>query len=439
MTNIAFERDGWIEAALGDPGEDRTFTRLTLRVGATTLTRNFSKRGGGESDAINVPLYPLVRAMTENWWPLLYEPIRPRISDRFRARHRLDLAMHGYVFPAVALCSAGEDSILLDWQLTRSDLSSLEFLTPPPPEPVLLERTQVETTLMDLVESALSRLSRNTSSFTEVNASWARIASSMADPEELAYCVAAGRLGIDPYDPEGPDLTNVIEGLPRELVNDLSDAAELTELTQAASWIREAREEMNNAPRVEIAAFGEPVRDNLGEPGWTAGWRAANLLRAHLGLDINRPRQAVSQLLDGAVRTDRALHLMDPTSTVTALISRDGGAARIGAVAHTARQQRFRACAATYIAWCSHARDERAATVGLTRLQQASRAFAAELLAPRQLLRDRAGQFGLTADMIGEIANSFICPHDAVVLQAFNEGIPLKGVEVPAYRRTFLA
>jgi hypothetical protein len=438
MTDLAFHRDGWLEATLGDAAEDATFTRLQVRFGNTLLTRNFSKRGGGENDGINVPLYPLVRMLAESWWPLLYEPLRPISHERFRARHRLDAAMHGYVFPPLALCSAGEDVIAVDWLLENSDLASIEFLTPPPPEPVLLNRTQSEGALMDLVETVLSRLNRDSRSFIGLRDAWNRVTNSIHDLDELSYCVAAGRLGIDPYDPGSPDLSDAISGLSPGLVNDLSEAVELAELNPATQWVQGTRFELSNAPQIEIGALGDPVSDDLSQPAWVIGGRAANQLRNILGLDINRPRRAVQQLLDGAVRPNEALSQAAPTSIV-ALVSSQGDSARIAAVAKSARQQRFRACAATYIAWSTRGTGDRAATVALTRVQQASRAFAAELLAPRQLLKDRAGRFGLTAETIAKAADDFICPHDAVVLQAFNGGIPMRGVEVPAYRRISFA
>ena len=114
MSELQFLRDGWLDGALGDADEQATFTRLKIQVGRAILTRAFSKRGGGETEAVNVPLLPLAGFLANRWWPLLYEPLRPGPSERFPARHRLDLPMHGYVFPALALCSAGDEAMLLD-------------------------------------------------------------------------------------------------------------------------------------------------------------------------------------------------------------------------------------------------------------------------------------------------------------------------------------
>src|SRR5437660_681047 len=132
MTKISFERDGWIEGVLDDTGEDTTFVRLRVSIGNAQVTRNYSRRGGGESTAINIPLLPLAAYVAAAWWRLLYEPLRRSDDERFQARHRLDTTMHGYVFPALAICSAGDEAILADWRLQDDEFSPIEFLTPAP-------------------------------------------------------------------------------------------------------------------------------------------------------------------------------------------------------------------------------------------------------------------------------------------------------------------
>ena len=75
--------------------------------------------------------------------------------------------------------------------------------------------------------------------------------------------------------------------------------------------------------------------------------------------------------------------------------------------------------------------DERAATDASTRRQQASRAFAAEMLAHRMALLERASSTGFDGEDIEQLASEFICPFEAVARQAYRAGIPLRGVELP--------
>ena len=221
--------------------------------------------------------------------------------------------------------------------------------------------------------------------------------------------MAAGRLGIDPYDPDAPDIGILAEGLPEELINDISDAIAVSQLIETAEWTRGAKNELASYPTIDVAAFGEPPRDDLRIAPGEIGFRAASDLRTRLGLGGQHPKKAVDELLRGVASKEATLTERGP-APLTGLIHRSNGVAHIGTVARSARQRRFRACAATYIAWLSKSGDMRAATVAFTRQQQASRAFAAEMVAPRQYLFERSGNTGLTEEDIEKEAGKLIAP-----------------------------
>ena len=67
-----------------------------------------------------------------------------------------------------------------------------------------------------------------------------------ADADEAKFCIAAGRLGIDPYDPAQmpDDLAGFLEtnlGDPEQpLVRDLTEAAEPASIAEQWSWVQEA-------------------------------------------------------------------------------------------------------------------------------------------------------------------------------------------------------
>jgi hypothetical protein len=436
MTELNFIRDGWIDGSLEDAGERATFTRLKITAGDTVLTRAFSKRGGGETEALNVPILPLANYIAEKWWPLLYEPPRPHLDRNFPARHRLDLPMHGYVFPALALCSAGDDALLVDWDQLDNEYAPLEFLTFSPREPLQISRESAEPMLMDLVESALVRLSSRSRAYEALSGNWNRVKESLEKEAQSAYCMTAGRLGIDPYDPEAPDIGDLAEGLPDKLINDISDAIDVAQFVETAAWTRGAQNALTSCPTIDVAAFGEPPQDDLRIAPGEIGFRAAVGLRARLGLRLKDPRRAVGELLGGVASKDAVLTEKGP-APMTGLVHRSNGVAHIGTVARSARQRRFRACAAAYIAWLSESGDVRAGTVALTRQQQASRAFAAEIVAPRQYLFERAGTAGLTEEDIEEEAGKLMAPYETVLWQAWRGGVSLWDVELRTPRRNF--
>ena len=67
MTELKFTRDGWFDGDVGDADECATFTRLKITAGNAIITRNFSKRGGGETEALNLPLFPLAGYIAKLW------------------------------------------------------------------------------------------------------------------------------------------------------------------------------------------------------------------------------------------------------------------------------------------------------------------------------------------------------------------------------------
>src|SRR3984957_5518618 len=205
MTDLlTLQRDGWLNYLPDDDGEGSAATRLRISVGNAFITRNISKRAGGESEATNVSVLPLAEFLTKAWWPLLYEPLRPSFTRAFQVRHRLDTGMRGYSFPAIALCSGGEKSIVVDWATIENPHSPISFLTPAPAEPIQLDRQRTEFALMDLVESVLERLDRANPRRQLLREGWSRIQTSMAEPDELGYCMAGGRLRPRPYVPRAP-------------------------------------------------------------------------------------------------------------------------------------------------------------------------------------------------------------------------------------------
>lgn len=434
IEKLCITRDGWPSAS-ADEAEAQAFTRLRIAVGDSLVTRNISKRGGGESEAITTSMLPLAEFLADGWWPLLYEPQRPKITDAFRARHRLDTGMRGYAFPAFALWSGGEDSLLADWASFPSQHAQVTFIEARPEEIVQLERDAVETDLMDLVETVIDRTRGTAPQLLET---WERVRRSIADPDEFNYCIASGRLGLDPYNPDGPDLAELAAGIQEPLFQDITEVVEVGDLVAAAEWTREQELRLKLFPETDLSGFGAFVEDELRFPAWHAGQRSAEFLRAHTGLPTEDPRSAVDELL-GSVIADGGELTRNGPSGVTALVHRSGSSARIGAVARSARQRRFRTLAATYLAWTATDGEDRAATEANTRRQQASRAFAAEMVAPRQALLARATRDGFDDDDLMSLAGEFVCPYDTIKWQAHRAGIQLRGVELPRpYRAPIL-
>ncbi len=429
-SDLIFHRDGW-PGSSSDDAEARSVTRLRIEVGDAILTRHVSKRGGTDSEAINTSLLPLGEFLANNWWTLLYEPLRPTVTDAFRVRHRLDSGMRGFAFPSIAVWSGGARTVMTDWASFENPFSTVSFLTASPQEPIQLEREATELELMDLVETIVERVRDARDGGRDLLEAWDRVSESISNPGEASYCAAAGRLGIDPYDPDAIDLTPLKDGIPEQLFDDVSEIVEIDDLVTTAAWIRDAEARLKLFPETDISYFGVPAEDNLADKPAVAGHASAEMLRGSAGL-AKDPRTAVAELLGGAIGEQGAIASAGPDG-INALVQRLDTAARIGAIAKSARQRRFRACSGLYMAWTTEVGQARATTQAFTRRQIASRAFAAELLAPQNHLLEIAPRHGFDDEDLEALASEFICPYSTVMWQAYRAGIPLRGIEIPHF------
>ena len=80
---------------------------------------------------------------------------------------------------------------------------------------------------------------------------------------------------------------------------------------------------------------------------------------------------------------------------------------------------------AAFFFWTGHSEDRRLITDAATRDQQASRAFAAELLIPQAYLRSKAEANKLRWDQVHSIAEHAVVSLDVIKHQALNCGLQL--------------
>ena|ERR1039458_2716609 len=195
---MAFEWK-WLRSDFDDPSERGSFAALRIAFGDQLVTRIYDHVSGGERDAVNIPLYSLALCIAENWWTLLHEPRKKAYEDDYRieTRHSLDAYVHGFAFPAMTIWSAGEDAIIVETPDIQQQFFGLEFFSQRS-EATILPRAEFEQNLFSLVTSVVDRVCRNGTG-AELREAWDRVLASLNDIEELKYCLAAGRIGTNPY------------------------------------------------------------------------------------------------------------------------------------------------------------------------------------------------------------------------------------------------
>jgi hypothetical protein len=96
----------------------------------------------------------------------------------------------------------------------------------------------VEEELGRFVQSVVDRIKSSNCSADELRSGWEAIQEASADPDLREWCSNAGRLGVDPFDPESPDLSRMAAGLSDQLFEDICEAAEVPELQRTCDWAR---------------------------------------------------------------------------------------------------------------------------------------------------------------------------------------------------------
>jgi hypothetical protein len=367
------------------------------------------------------------------------------------ALHQLDAFAPGYIFPSVGLWSAGAETVvvetgpvrrvgsdpegpLLDGEIEVAKrigwrrsvipraLSRAEFIDQTS-ERASVARADLEAQLFDLVENVIDWINSEHDANDELTDRWSRIVASINNPAERNYCIAAGRLGFDPYDPNTPDISIFAAALPEESFDDLCEAVRFDELSAASVWLSQQQPLLEHAAAIDIADFDTRPAVDPTRPAWESGYRAAIELRRKLSLGDD-PLQATMRLIG----EPKELARTEAPAAIEGLLVREEKCVRSLVQARSSAQWRFRECRAAFLGWGAEPEMYPLITTATTHIQQASRAFAAELLCPVDYLRDRAGRHGLTGDQITDIADELDCQALVVEHQASNHGIPTRGL-----------
>ncbi|MBI5154363.1 hypothetical protein HZA57_03915 [Candidatus Poribacteria bacterium] len=244
----------------------------------------------------------------------------------------------------------------------------------------------------------------------DVRETWSAIQG--ADAPEREFCVMAGRLGLDPYDAEElPDsVAAVLERLSEAndpLVEDVTTVASPNSLGEQWNWIDHMR---NSHELVASPAIGGLPRAHANGRADTYGYEVAREFRERASLPPDRPLDSVevlgTQVLGFRLESIHENHLPGRGIRLIAGKGGTGTAQVIGPAATRPEAERFRVARGLFLVAVASARGPRLVTDAFTWEQKASRAFAAELIAPREALRVRVERFA-DRDTIRDLASEF--------------------------------
>jgi len=408
--SLAFQME-WVSG--GDvqlPEARAAWCSLKITVGGRPVTVVQSESGGART-SISISAYPLAEWLVENWFTVLEYQQR---ADR--------LEPHG-----ISLRGVGEGLCWPDLRFTaEGSVVRCQWHEGPAPHggPVTfltsgsdyVSYSAVERAFSEVVESVLARLHDEGIHGTLLERRWRDHTALTQD--ELEFVKAAAHLGLDPLDTtteQEDGILHAADHIDSDLLLPLLDSTDVRGLTEAVAWIERARSAIAFADSVV-----EPVR--LSPPdfsrAWEHGYAGAREIREMLSA---QPLEAFPVERYVALAT-----LGDNSAGVEAYSATHEG--RTGLVLPGATQrpssERFsRARALGYWALFEQSRSVMPPTHEWH--DQASRAFAAELLLPSedlQYIAQEAGRYW-TGSIQEQLAERYQVSPAVVARQVENHNI----------------
>ncbi len=443
---IDFQIDWKDSPGVRDPVLARTWCALTIRIHGEPVTRVSDRRTKGWRNSVHGSVFPLCSWIVDNLWFLLYEPYRWAVpygsrdlarnnADRpWVHRHSLLAAREGGALPDLTVFRDG-DAVLVRWLKDGGDASH-PFLRFVQEGQAHLSPETVRASIEKLVDAVLKRVSDLPhAEVAQLRDDWADLCRLTA--EETNLCAWSARLGINAHyddelsDSEAERLKSALGELDGRMTDDLLDASAIDVIGRDLDWINEAHRRARTSRRTvaNTTVLRMSLRDSLrsgGQTAYAAGYRQARALREQSGLGNDR----LSDLRDLMRRlgwADTPMFSTDkvPSSDLDAVVDYGRNGVPVVAAHSLGREtsERFLLARSLFLQTCSPKSEPRLVTGSHTWDQRASRAFAAELLAPSDALRQRIRGQEVSVREVAQYADEFLVDSTLVERQLENHAL----------------
>jgi hypothetical protein len=260
--------------------------------------------------------------------------------------------------------------------------------------------------------------------------SWSLIENT--DPDEVFFCSLMGALGVSPYDTDASidkalDIASGI--LSKTELMDVCLSSTPENIVRSAFVAGKMESSLADAAQIDLARLEGvvPPADKAGGPAWRVGYLAAQRLREHLSIsdrDITGAAAVFDKLkIDPVSKPVMALRGVD--TPLLGGIQKADACGKMVLVQESPQGRRFAAARGAYFLWASECDDRRLITNAVTRDQQVSRAFAAEMLVPASYIRTQAKGSRLSWGKLHDIAFEAGVASELIKHQASNHGLTL--------------
>ncbi|MEZ6132193.1 MAG: hypothetical protein R3C59_26330 [Planctomycetaceae bacterium] len=367
-----------------------------------------------------LPLFSVAEWLAQNWWFLQAEAERPGngINTSFDRRHNLRWAREGFALPSLRLVTLGQLTELR-WEPLEIPKAGISFLAR---GRAVLSSADVSAAIHEFVTAVVARLDDSDVLRTSLHDEWTAVQN--ADEHEREFCLAAARLGEDPYSLKTPLETKILEvakDIRPELLNDFLSVAQINELTEQGAALARASESIASDSEAVDALRGirayVPAIENS-KNAWENGYRFAQVLRAKLNggrwksrsLDDLAGYLRIDQIDHCLLKSDNDCRFLD---ALTGVNQRNNPKFLIEKERPDARQFAF--CRALFASLTSCPQFAAVSKVQTVQ-QQMNRAFAAELLAPHDLIKRDLSSSEIGEDEVDDLAadygvSSFVIRH----------------------------
>jgi len=403
-----------------DPGNAKgpelraTWARFRVLVEDWCPTRVISGEARGARDHVYVSVYPLAEWLVANWWFLNHEFKTPRSA--YFERHSLGFAGDGSAYPNLSISPLGDvTEVSCQKRLLRHQ--RLEFIED---GRAFLKTEEVMRSIRRFVEYVLERLEDCGIRSTPLHEEWAAVLHSAENPEERDFCELVATLGEDPYDYSERTASSIERWsgkINRDTFQEVCAALSASTFEDGLKWIDRVSGELENvrSPWTKLVKLKKSAQvssitsSTTAEP-WVLGYADADKLRKQIGLN--------GQLFP---RLDNLLDVFEPSGGVENSIRFDKGIPAFDGVVRTGSNgapafliakerdssRKFAFVRSIYDYLQLKQGDLAVVTRSHSQLQQASRAFAAEFLAPSRLLKKEIAAEYVGWDEISDLAEKF--------------------------------